>query len=253
MKIEISDTLIVILIVVLSILVLGLIIVIIYLKVERNLRNKVKKQIEEKQAKGQELVKKLERAGIIEKAFVGKQAVLMNKAKRHGLGGGVQIEIGKGELPSSAVNKGEMLVTTTTRLRLTTDTELGIPEQRNLKLVLDDSTMNAKGESKSDIKLPVVGSPADGNLALETQFNDENPHNNSKIDPAQTTFDRIKNFRLEDHSINSENLERSEIKTPKLSSNTVSIQYKSGNSTNPFPFSGTSKSSKTDQKQNQNP
>lgn len=233
MKFEISDTIIVVLLILLGILVLGLLIMLIYYKLEKRLKERLQREIEGKTASASpKLVKKLERAGIIDrnakfgpkniqsqqKGFdfgeAGKKVMIMTGRENLILSSTSRYQpTSEGENPNEVPDSGPRLNLDDTKEAADYLPELGgrVPTEGDFWQVKKRKESSSANSQTNEHQVA-----QDGNTTKSSPYETGGPHNN--------TMDRIKNLRIEDMSVNDLSLDKSGMKSPNLT--TFNIQYK---------------------------
>ena len=245
MKFEINDTVIVILLILLGLLVLGLLVALIYYKLEKRLKEKLQREIEGKptQAK-QSPVKKLERAGILDrhnnkfgpksiqsqKGFdnfgeTGKKVMILSGRENLILSSTSRYQpTSEGENPNEQVDAGPRLNLDDTKEAADYLPELGgrVPTEGDFWQSKKRNTVPSANNSVIDHNAPQEGIPG------------KSPYHEG-VAGSNNTIDRIKNLRIEDMSMNDLSLDKSGMKSPTLT--TVNIEYKAeAGSQNAFHF-----------------
>ncbi len=205
MKLEISDTTMIVLFVLLCLVILGLLVLVVYYKVERRTREKLKREIEDaRKLRSGEMVRKLEKAGMKERhlssASVGKLTI--GKQTKHNQ---YTITLEHTPIKGSKVSNPAVLVTTTSRLRVLNGEEVVLEHHNTDRLHLEDSVKDLR----TGFKAPVIEEK------LETE------HTVSKYADDQgkplSTLDDIKNFKLDEDGLDIEVLDNSGRRSPKVS------------------------------------
>lgn len=218
MKLEISDSLLVVIIVFLCLLVLGLLIVIIYYRIERHLKSKLKSELEIKKIKSQEMVKKLEKAGLKDKPV--QKSWNPKRDSHYKAPNNLSIEIDKEGIGISVPRSGGIMVTTTSRMRVLA--EQGNEEKiKTQRLELNDSVHSdtKPGKTTGVKKIAEIMDES----RRDTDANVPTPKG------LNNTLDRIRNFKIgiDDPSLDIDGLEKSNLKSPKVpNQGAVFIEYK---------------------------
>ena len=220
MKLEISDQLLIIIIVFLSILVIGMLIIIIYYRLERRIKNKVRRELEDaRKVKNvpEKTAQRLEKAGIREKTVIKNYTAFRKDSRYSAPHKNLSIEIDKEGIGISMPNAGGLFVTTTSRLRINNQTEQEegfhpAPRTERLELNMDESRTESR--------------------RTDTDCN----HTPRGGEHLNNTLEKIRNYKIEtnhNQSVDIENLEKTHLKAPKDAfEGMVSIQYK-GEGTSP--------------------
>lgn len=245
MKFEISDTVIVIILILLGILVLALLVVLIYYKLEKRLKERLQKEIEGKtpQAK-QSPVKKLERAGILDRHNnkFGPKSVQSQKGFDNFGESGKKVMILSG--------RENLILSSTSRYQPTSEGE-NPNDQVDVgpRLNLDDTKEAADYLPELGGRVPTEGDfwqskkkntiPSGNSSVIEQNPRNEGMPSKSPyhegVTGSNNTIDRIKNLRIEDMSMNDLSMDKSGMKSPTLT--TVNIEYKAeAGSQNVFHF-----------------
>ena len=218
MKLEISDSLLIVIIVFLCLLVLGLLIVIIYYRIERHLKNKLKSELEIKKSKGQEMVKKLEKAGLKDKPV--QKNWNPKRDSHYKAPNNLSIEIDKEGIGISVPRSGGIMVTTTSRMRVLA--EQGNEEKiKTQRLELNDSVHSDTKQPKAPGVRKIAETMDESRRDTDTNMPTPKGLNN--------TLDRIRNFKIgiDDPSLDIDGLEKSNLKSPKVpNQGAVYIEYK---------------------------
>jgi hypothetical protein len=254
MKFEINDTVIIIILILMGILVLGLLIMLIYYKLEKRLKENLQLEIEgKKSAASPALAKKLGRAGILERQT--------NKFELRGVKS-QQKGFDSFSDPSKRVmiisGRENLVLSSTSRYQPTMEGDNHFEQaDSGPRLNLDDTKDAAEYIPQVGGRVPTENDfwqprrRKDSITGNQNQNESSTNHdgNMSKLSSVEimanqnNTMDRIKNFRIDDLSVNDVSLDKSGIKSPKLT--TFNIQYKAeAGSQNVFHFSGSTSTSK---------
>ena len=238
MTLEISDGIVIVIVVVLCIVILALLLMVIYYRVEKHVKLKVMKEAENKKTKSQEMVRRLEKAGMKEKSAVMYKPQNMKGQKyKPSANNEVQIELEAMKKPSLALGgTGKapgFTVTTTSRLRVLNDDEDPEFNANTHRLQLDDSFKWKHDLKKSTLRnnsdMPQLKLDESREAAKNGQGDQSMNRGDSKI---CNTMEDVRNMKVEDASIDIESLEKSVAKSPRLAPpmpDSFAVEFSSNN------------------------